>query len=71
MSWQEAQDEAAKWLGTLRLGRDLFRQTIDLREAAKSMPYEGKFRDMVLEAARRKLKKRGASEVILPPPAAE
>lgn len=69
MSWKDAQDEAAKWLGTLKLGRDLFRQTIDLREPAKSMPYEGKFRDMVLEAARRKLIKRGAKEVILPPAA--
>ena len=40
---------------------------IDLTEAAKTLPFEGQFRDMVLEAARRKLVKRGAIRVIIPP----
>lgn len=31
------------------------------------MEFEGLFRKMVLEAARRRLKKRGAREVLLPP----
>lgn len=35
-------------------------KTIDLTEPAKTLPFEGRFRQMVLESARRKLKKRGA-----------
>ena len=66
LSWNDAVEEAGKWLGSLRLGRVLDGQTIDLTEAAKTLQCEGRFREMVFEAARRKLKKRGAREVILP-----
>ena len=68
LSWQDAVEEAGKWIGSLRLGRNLDGKTIDLTEPAKMLEFEGKFREMVLESARRKLKKRGAREVILPPP---
>jgi hypothetical protein len=67
LSWPDAVEEAGKWLGSLRLGRVLDGKTIDLTEAAKTLAFEGRFRQMVFEAARRKLKKRGAREVILPP----
>lgn len=40
---------------------------IDLTEASKTLPFEGTFKAMILESARRKLKKRGARDVILPP----
>jgi len=67
LSWADAVDEAGKWIGSLHLGRDLHGQTIDLTEAAKALPFEGVFRDMVIDAACRKLKKRGARSIILPP----
>lgn len=61
-------EAAGQWLGSLRLGRNLDGQTIDLTPFADSLPYEGTFREMVLEATRRKLKKRGARDIIMPPP---
>ena len=61
-------EAAGQWIGSLHLGRNLDGQTIDLSAHGASLPYEGKFREMVLEAVRRKLKKRGAREIILPPP---
>ena len=67
LSWASAVEEAGKWIGSLHLGRDLTGQTIDLTEAVKSLPFEGVFRDMVLDAAQRKLKRRGAKEIILGP----
>jgi hypothetical protein len=67
LSWEDAVEEAGKWLGSLRLGRVLDGQTIDLTEAAKSLKFEGRFREMIFESARRKLKKRGAKDVIFPP----
>lgn len=67
LSWSDAVEEAGKWLGSLHLGRNLDGKTIDLTDAAKTLPFEGRFREMIFESARRKLKKRGAREVILPP----
>jgi hypothetical protein len=68
LSWEDAQEAAGQWLGSLRLGRDLTGKAIDLTR--EELPYTGKFRDMVLEAVRRKLKKRGAKDIMLPPPSA-
>lgn len=67
LSWEDAVEEAGKWLGSLRLGRRLDGQTVDLVEAAKTLAFEGRFRQMIFESVRRKLKKRGARDVILPP----
>ena len=67
LSWDDAVEEAGKMIGSLRLGRDLTGQTIDLTEALRTLPFEGVFRDMVIDAAKRKLKKRGAKEIILGP----
>jgi hypothetical protein len=67
LSWEDAEEEAGKWLGSLRLGRRLDGRTIDLVEAAKTLAFEGRFRSMIFESVRRKLKRRGAREVILPP----
>jgi hypothetical protein len=66
VSWKSAQEEASKWLGTLQLGRDLFGQVVDLSQKGDTLPFEGEFRAMVLEAVRRKLVKRKAKEIILP-----
>ncbi|MDR3406402.1 MAG: hypothetical protein P4L99_28210 [Chthoniobacter sp.] len=51
----------------MALGRKLDGQTIDLRPHASTLPDNETFRRMVLDAVSRKLKKRGAKEVILPP----
>jgi hypothetical protein len=67
MSWEDAVDEAGKFVGSLHLGRVLDGRTIDLTEATKTLPFEGRFKQMILESARRKLRKRGARDVILPP----
>jgi len=67
ISWADAQEEAGKWIGELHLPRNLDGQTIDLTEHAKTLKFDGRFRRMILDAAERKLKKRGARVIILPP----
>lgn len=66
LTWKEAQDAAGEWLGRLQLGRDLTGKVINLN--AEPLPFTGPDRVFVLEAISRKLKKRGAKEIILPPP---
>jgi hypothetical protein len=65
LSWEDAQEAAGKWLGDQHLGRDLTGKNIDL--TAAQMDFDGLFRKMVIEAVRRKIKKRGAREILLPP----
>lgn len=65
MSWEDAQKVAGEWLGKQRLGRDLTGQEINLFD--RELPFTGEFRTMVLEAIRRKLVKRRAKDIILPP----
>jgi hypothetical protein len=65
LSWEDAQEEAGRWIGEQHLGRDLTGQVIDL--SAVDLPHTGLFRKMVLEAVRRKLLKRGAWKIMLPP----
>lgn len=65
LSWESAQEEAGKWIGAQHLGRDLTGKNIDL--SAIELPHDGLFRKMVLNAVRRKLKNRGAREILLPP----
>jgi hypothetical protein len=65
LSWEAAQEAAGKWIGEQHLGRDLTGKNIDL--SAVDLAHEGLFRKMVLNAVRRKLKKRGAREILLPP----
>jgi len=48
------------------LGRDLFGKTVDLSAQGGTLPFTGDFRRMVIEAARRKLVKRKAKEIIMP-----
>lgn len=67
LSWKDAEEEAGKWLGSLHLGCQLDGQTVDLTEAAETLAFEGRFRQMIFESARRKLRRRGARDVILPP----
>jgi hypothetical protein len=65
LSWEDAQAAAGEWIGKQQLGRDLTGQRVDLSQAP--MEFEGLFRKMVLTSVARKLKKRHAKEVILPP----
>lgn len=64
MSNKDAIEEAGKWLGTLKLGRVLTGKTVDLTPHLHTLPFEGTFRRMVLEAVAKKLRKRGAKEII-------
>jgi proline dehydrogenase len=67
ISWQKAVKTAERWLASQALARgDLTGKTVDLREAAGSLPFDTEFKRMVIEAARRNLKKRNALEIILP-----
>src|SRR2546421_63324 len=54
LSWEDAVEEAGKWIGTLHLARRLDGKSIDLTEAAKTLPFEGRFREMT-QAHRRQL----------------
>jgi hypothetical protein len=63
----DAKEEAGKWIGTFQLGRNLDGRTIDLSDKGESLKHAGVFRIMVLEQAEKKLKRRGAKIVILPP----
>ena len=58
---------AERWIKTLKLPPSVSGQTIDLREPAKLLTVDGRFRTMVLQAAARYLKANGAAEVLLPP----
>ena len=66
MSWKRAKQDAEKWLQSLQIPGKLKGQTIDLREPAAKLTFEGDYRRMVLQAAARQLKASGA-ETILPP----
>jgi hypothetical protein len=60
MPWKDAKEEAIKWIDSLDLPQDLTGHSIDLRELGRGLPFEGTFKEMVLRAAFRMLKKRKA-----------
>jgi hypothetical protein len=60
VSWKDAQREARHWIDSLNL-RDFKGTLVDLREPAKQLTFQGHFRVMVLRAAERLLKTRGAA----------
>jgi hypothetical protein len=66
LSWEDAKEEAGKWIGSHHLPRDLTGMKIDL--STSPLPFEKLFRSMVLNAIRRKLRNRGATDITLPPP---
>jgi hypothetical protein len=59
MSWNIAKKEARHWIDSLNL-QNISGRLIDLREPAQSLRFSGHFRLMVLRAAERLLKTRGA-----------
>lgn len=66
LSWKNAVKAASQWLSALQIPRDCHGRTIDLRAPAAELPIEGEYKRMVLEAARRELRKRGAAAVLIP-----
>ncbi len=60
MPWKDAKEEAEKWVESLNLPQDLKGHVIDLHELGESLGFEGEYREMVLRAAARILKKRRA-----------
>lgn len=66
MSWKDAQREAEKWIESLKLGKTSG-QVVDLSAHGATLPSTSQaYREMVMEAARRILRKRGAASVIMP-----
>ncbi len=63
MSWKDAQHEARHWIDSLNIQNPKGR-LIDLREPAQKLSFQGHFRKMVLNAAERLLKTRGASAIL-------
>jgi hypothetical protein len=60
MPWKDAKNAATAWLESLNLPADLRGQEVDLLVLAKNLPDKGRFREMILRAAARQLKARGA-----------
>ncbi len=60
MPWIDAKKSAAEWLKSLDLPADLNGRTIDLHELGLTHASEGNFHLMVLRAAARELRRRGA-----------
>lgn len=60
MSWKDAKKQAADWLRELRLAENLHGQTIDLASLGVKLECDGIYRQMVLRAAGRELRHRGA-----------
>jgi hypothetical protein len=64
VSWDDAQKEAKRWIDSLNL-QNVKGALVDLSAPAQQIHFQGHFRVMVLQAAKRLLKKGGAA-VILP-----
>ena len=60
MSWSDAKSKAAEWLRGLNLAADLHGQIIDLELLGGRLEAQGAFREMILRAAARELRHRGA-----------
>jgi ABC-type uncharacterized transport system ATPase subunit len=60
MSWKDAKSEASAWLERLNLPPDLHGQELDLDVLSKDLTQKGQFREMIMRAAIRQLKARGA-----------
>jgi hypothetical protein len=65
MSWIEAKRDAQTWLDQLQLKRPGTKEILDLRPFSDRLPFKGRYRDMVINAVGRIMKRRGVS-VILP-----
>jgi hypothetical protein len=60
MSWKDAKKTAAVWVDEMRLPANLTGKSIDLKKLAEKLPHQGVYREMVLRAATRLLRQRGA-----------
>jgi hypothetical protein len=61
MSWNDAKISAVDWLRGLNLPGNLRGQIIDLQQLGVRLEAQGVFRQMVLRAAARELRQRGAT----------
>jgi hypothetical protein len=60
MTWNDAKQAATEWLRELQLPADLKGQSINVKKLAEKLPQQGAFRDMIVRAAIRQLRQRGA-----------
>lgn len=65
VSWEEARRDAETWLDRLQLKRPTKGEPLDLRPFSDRLPFKGRYRDMVINAIERIMKRRGVA-VILP-----
>jgi hypothetical protein len=67
MSWKQAQEMAVRWVDSAQLRKDqVGGKVVDMTPFAASLPETQQLRAMVLSAAKRLLKARGAKGCVLP-----
>ena len=59
MSWQQAKQEAARWVDRMQLPKSMRGQSVNLSERSRDLKFSGVYRLMVLRAAKRALAARG------------
>ncbi len=64
MSWEKAKEEAAAWLRAAGVSKKPGR-SVDLSKHA--LPFTGVFREMVMDAVQRRLRRLGVRDITLPP----
>ena len=60
MSWKDAKKTAEEWVGQMGLPKDLTGKSINIKQLAEKLPQQGVYREMIVRAATRLLRQRGA-----------
>ena len=60
MSWKDAKKTAEEWIEEMHLPKDLTGKSIELKKLAEKLPHQGVYREMIVRAATRLLRQRGA-----------
>jgi hypothetical protein len=64
LSWEDARRDARRWYNGLNVPRPPRGEQLDLRPYADRLPYEGKYREMVINALSRLLKTRKIDAIL-------
>ncbi len=60
MSWKDAKKTAEAWVAGMSLPKNLTGKSINLKQLAENLPQQGVYREMIVRAATRLLRQRGA-----------